>query len=175
MSAKNHLPERLRVAHLSATRDNAFEILPDAQRRAGLADDLGLIALPEMSFAGTVRPAGADDWALSGQLHARVVQPCVITLEPVETELSETVSLVFSPNIAEPEGEEVEMGDDSIEPLGQSIDIGALAFEALSLALPTNPRAPGADLPESLTPEAEGSEDTRKPFAGLGDLLKRKT
>ncbi|SDE14395.1 Uncharacterized metal-binding protein YceD, DUF177 family [Paracoccus isoporae] len=173
MSVFTPLSDRLRVAHLSPGRDNEFTVAPDAAARRAIAAELGLSDLPDMRFEGAVRASGADEWALSGRLSARVVQPCVITLEPVETEIAEPVSLIFSPHVAAPEEEEVEMGDDSVEPLGQTIDIGAIAIEALSLALPTHPRAPGAEMPEIAGDDAPGPEETRKPFAGLAEMMKK--
>lgn len=172
MPPRSPLSERLRVAHLSPTRPNPFDIAPDAAARARIAEDLDLTGLPELRFSGSVRASGADDWALTGRLAAQVVQPCAITLEPVETTLAEDVALIFSPHASAPEGEEVEMGDDSVEPLGQWIDIGEIALETLSLALPTHPLAPGAEMPDEAQPDGEADEGTRKPFAGLADLMK---
>ncbi|WBU62922.1 YceD family protein [Paracoccus aerodenitrificans] len=173
MSVFSPLSERLRVAHLSPNRDNPFDIAPDAAARREIAAELSLSELPHMRFSGRVQASGAEEWALDGKLSATVVQPCVITLDPVTTEISETVSLLFSPHVAAPEEDEVEMGDDSVEPLGQWIDIGAIAIEALSLALPTHPRAPGAELPEDASDPGPEEESSRKPFAGLADLMKR--
>lgn len=175
MSAAHPIPQRLRVAHLSASRPNEFDIVPDEAARKAVAADLDLLDLPELRFTGAIRASGADDWALTGKLVARVVQACSITLEPVPTEIKEDVALIFSPHVSTPTEEEVEMGDDSIEPLGQWIELGDIALEALSLALPSHPLAPGAVLPEVSGDAAPDGDDgqTRKPFAGLADLLKR--
>ena len=94
-------------------------------------------------------------------------------MAPVETTLTEDVSLIFSPHVATPDEEEIEMGDDTVEPLGQWIQLGDIALEALSLALPTHPRAPGAELPEDAQDDT-GAEEPRRPFAGLADLMKAK-
>ncbi|HRO12733.1 MAG TPA: DUF177 domain-containing protein, partial [Amaricoccus sp.] len=62
--------------------------------------------------------------------------------------------------------------DDEIEPLGDRIDLGLVATEALALALPAYPRKPGATLaeeagePEDALPEEGG----QKPFAALAAL-----
>ena len=119
-----------------------------------------------------IGPAPADAWEFEGRLTATVVQPCGITLEPVETGIDEAVRRVWSPHVGAPSDlpVEVEMGDDEVEPLGSEIDLGAMLVEALSLALPAFPRAPGAAL-EDTADEPEPQEETRKPFAGLADLL----
>ncbi|MDO5641356.1 MAG: DUF177 domain-containing protein [Paracoccus sp. (in: a-proteobacteria)] len=172
MSAGNPIPQRLRVAHLSASRPNEFDIMPDEAARARLAHALDLDALPALRFTGAIRASGADEWALSGRLEARVVQPCAITLEPVETAITEDVALLFSPHVTPPDEEDVEMGDETTEPLGQWIELGDITLEALSLALPTHPLAPGAAMP-GIAEAAEDEGDLRKPFAGLADLMKR--
>ncbi len=77
---------------------------------------------------------------------------------------------VFSPHATMPEAEETEMPDDEIEPLGQFIDPGEVAVEALALALPLYPRAAGAELVGDADAEPEPDE-TRRPFAGLDKLL----
>ncbi|MFV0408884.1 MAG: YceD family protein [Paracoccus sp. (in: a-proteobacteria)] len=175
MSARNPLPDRLRVAHLSPAQPNEFDLTPDEASRAQIARDLDLIALPMLRFSGDIRASGGDDWALNGRLVAQLVQPCAITLDPVTTDIDEEVALIFSPHVSTPDEEEVEMGDDSVEPLGQWINIGEIGLEALSLALPTHPLAPGAEMPETaIDPDDEGdSGETRKPFAGLADLMKK--
>ena len=73
-----------------------------------------------------------------------------------------------------PEGDEVEMPeDDTSEPLPEVIDIGAVAVEALALALPLYPRAPGAALEEAVFAEAGVAplkDEDLRPFAGLAGL-----
>ena len=170
---RNPLSERLRVAHLSPSRDNAFDLEPDADARNRIAGRLELLELPRMRFTGAIRASGADEWALNGTLSATVVQPCVVTLEPVQSEISEEVALIFSPHVTAPEEDEIEMGDDTIEPLGQSIDLGAIAIEALSLALPTHPRAAGAELPDTATDDDDSEDERPKPFAGLAEMMKK--
>lgn len=160
---------RLRVAHLNPRQPTEFALAPDAAARAALAEELGLSALPRLRFSGRVEPVANDAWRVTGRLAARVVQPCVATLAPVTTDLDEEVHRLFSPHVAAPEGDEMEMPDDELEPLGQFIDLGAIMAEELSLALPLYPRAQDA-APDAGAPEPD--DETRKPFAGLADLLK---
>ncbi|WP_134724603.1 YceD family protein [Paracoccus luteus] len=164
---------RLRVTQLNPRQANQFDLAPDADARARIAEALDLTDLPAARMTGRIEAAGADSWALTARLTARVVQPCVVTLAPVATALDEEVRRAWSPHATDPTGEEIEMPDDETEPLGQAIDLGAVLVEALSLALPLYPRAPDASLDDGAAPEPE-AEDTRKPFAGLGDLLARR-
>ncbi|WP_313352118.1 DUF177 domain-containing protein [Paracoccus sp. (in: a-proteobacteria)] len=160
---------RFRVAHLNPRQPTDFALAPDAPARAALAAELGLNALPRLGFSGHIRAVASDAWEVTGELTARVVQPCVVTLAPVQTDLREDVHRVFSPHVGTPEGEEIEMPDEEMEPLGQFIDVEAIMTETLVLALPLYPRAKGAALDAS---EPKPEEPTRKPFSGLADLLK---
>lgn len=169
MTASPFPQNRLRVAHLNPRAPTPFALQPDEATRAAIAQELELSDLPKLEFTGEIRAEGGDAWHLTGQLKARVVQPCVVTLKPVKTSLSETVERHYSPHVAVPEGEEIEMLDDSIEPLGQFIDLAAVMVEELSLALPEYPRADGAELGQDAI--EDDSPDTRRPFEGLNQLM----
>ena len=161
---------RLRVAHLNPRQPTAFALAPDGATRAALAGELGISAIPRLRFSGQIRAVDGDAWAVEGRLEARVTQPCVVTLAPVTTDLAEDVARIFSPHVATPEGDEIEMPDDETEPLGQFIDLAAIMAEEVSLALPLYPRAAGATLDPADEPAPD--EGSRKPFANLADLLK---
>lgn len=150
-----------------------FDLSPDAGERAAVAADLDILDLPLFRFAGTVKPAGKDV-VLEGVLTATVVQPCSVTLVPVTTHIAEPVTRRYVADWVEPEGDEVEIPEDvTVEPLPQAIDLAEVAVEALALALPLYPRAPGADLGEAVfAPPGVAplrAEDLR-PFAGLAAL-----
>lgn len=162
-------PERLRVAHLNPRSPTVFRLAPDAGRMAAVAAELGLDALADLSLEGDLRAEGGDGWALSGRMRARVTQPCVVTLAPVVTRLDEPVERRYSPHVRPPEGDEVEMPDETLEPLGPFIDLAAVMIEELALALPEYPRAPGVAFDAA---PADPVADTRRPFAGLDRLLR---
>lgn len=163
---------RLRVAQLNPHRPQGVDVRPDAAARAAFAEEFGLVDLPALRLTGTLSAQGSRDWLFEGRLEAEVVQPCVVTLAPVTSRIDESLRRRWSPDLTTPEGEEVEMGDDEVEPLGAVIDLGALLTEALALALPAWPRAEGAGL-EAPPPE-DAAESRRKPFADLSTLLARK-
>lgn len=169
MTAPANQPDRLRVAHLNPRAPTAFSLTPDADRCAAIAAELGLGGLSKLIFTGEIRAEAGEAWELTGRLRARVTQPCVITLKPVKTALDEEVERHYSPHLAAPQGDEVEMPDDRLEPLGQFIDLAAVMIEELALALPEYPRAEGAELD---TGPQEPVADTRRPFAGLDRLLR---
>ncbi|CAM3101868.1 DUF177 domain-containing protein [Paracoccus nototheniae] len=172
MTAPDKHPQRLRTAHLNPNAVTPFHLRPAEDVRTAMAAELGIDALSKLDFQGKLRGHGTDGWLLTGTLTARVTQPCVVTLKPVRTDISEPVRIQFTPCLSTPEGEEVEMQDETLEPLGAFIDLSAIMVEALSLALPEYPRAKGAALTTSApAPEASEDGDTRRPFAGLDKLL----
>lgn len=168
----------LRVAALAARKPTRFQLDPDAETRAAIAADLGLLDLPKLRFKGELVPSGSRDFLLNGWLAAEVIQPCSITLAPVPATIAEEVKRRFVANWVEPEGEEVEMPeDDSAEPLPEVIDLGIVATEALALALPLYPRAAGVELGEAsfAPPGAEPiAPETLNPFASLASLASLK-
>ena len=168
------LSEAFRVAGLSSRKPTRFDLKPDAQTRAAIAAYLGITAIRKLRFAGVISPKGRHDFMLEAVLEAEVEQPCSISLVPVITALHEDVRRVYLAAWENPMGDEMEMPeDDSNEPLGEIIDAGHVAVEALALALPPFPRAPGAVL-EVAEFTAPGSAPLRdedlKPFAGLAAL-----
>ena len=107
-------------------------------------------------------------FSISGRFEANVVQTCVISLEPIEVCLNEEVNLVFAC------GNE-ELGDlvvlEDAEPFdGETIDLGELVAEELSLALDPYPRRGDIEPADiDLSPgvlflsEDEAQKDIKKP------------
>jgi uncharacterized metal-binding protein YceD (DUF177 family) len=166
-------PEFARVVELRQLRDLDgfdFDIAPTEAEGAALARLLGARAVRKLRFAGRLAPLPRGGWQLDAELGATVVQSCVVTLEPVTTRIDQPVRRRFLP---EPDVRAAELviapdEDDEIEPLGERIDLGLVATEALALALPAYPRKPGA----ALGPAAAGAgeADEPRPFAALAAL-----
>jgi uncharacterized metal-binding protein YceD (DUF177 family) len=171
------LQHPLRTATLSARKPTRFDLRPNAPTRAAIAAALGLLDLPALRFRGEIRPSGRNDFLLEGELVAAVVQPCSVTLAPVPADIAEPVRRHFLADWQEPQGDEVEMPeDDSQEPLPEVIDLGAVALEALELALPLYPRASGVALGEAVFAPPGAAplrDDDVKPFASLAALRDR--
>lgn len=164
----------LRVADLSQNSPTAFELTPDSDALNALATDLDLLDLRKLRFAGEITAQGKRDWRLKAKLGATVSQPCVVTLDPVTTRIDIRVERTFLSEWGTPEDSEVEMSeDDTIEPLGPEIDVGAIMQEALALNLPLYPRKEGVALGESVHAQpgvAPLKDEDLKPFAGLAAL-----
>ena len=111
------------MADLPQNAPTPFELRPGTQALEGIKQELGLLGLRKLSFAGDIRAQGKRDWVLTGKLGATVIQPCVVTLEPVTTRIDIPVSRLFLADWADPDEPEFEIpeGDES-EPLGPEID-----------------------------------------------------
>ena len=160
----------------------AVEDIPDAgahveieapeAARTDLAEIAGLRDLPHLSAIFDLVRQGAGVH-VRGNVHARLGQTCVVTLEPLENELEEAIDLVFAPKADEASatGNADQPPDDEEAPeplIGGQLDLGAIATEFLLLGIDPYPRKAGA---EFLPPKA-GTEGTR-PFAALEALKKR--
>jgi uncharacterized metal-binding protein YceD (DUF177 family) len=164
----------LRVAELSQNAQTPFSLRPDADSLRKIAEELDLSALRKLSFEGRLKALGRSDWQLEARLGATVVQPCVVTLEPVQTRIDVDVTRLFVQDYEEPEETEVEMAeDDRTEPLGAWIDPAVVMIEALALEIPEYPRADGAELGQAVYTkpgEAPMTDEDARPFAGLANL-----
>ncbi len=164
----------LRVADLSQNTATRFEIQPETPLLSEIATQMGVLGLRKLRFIGEIRGHGKRNWALKGDLGFTVTQPCVVTLDPVNTRIDTKIERLFLANYDIPGEEEAEMPeDDNVEPLESHINPYTVMLEALALHLPQYPRKNGVELGESVH-TAPGiapmrDEDTR-PFAGLASL-----
>lgn len=162
------------VRGLSPKKPTRFDLKATPAERAQIAVSLGITAVLWFRLHGAFHPVGRRDVRLEATLEAEVEQPCGITLAPVRTKLTEQVTRLYLAEWQEPTGTEIEIAaDDDAEPLPDVIDVAVVGIEALLLALPPYPRAPGAELgavvhaepgTEALTDEAI------RPFASLAAL-----
>ena len=164
-------------------RGLALSYEASAAERDSLAGRLDLLALEALAATLRFEPATEAEGAIrvSGTIRAKLVQRCVVTLEPVPCVLHETVSALFAPPPAETAEREVEVateGEDA-EPLAEEgIEAAALVAEHLALALdpyPRHPDAPAGPLTYAAGTNgeengAESDDSAAKPFAALGQL-----
>lgn len=112
---------------------------------------------------------------VEGRVRARIGQTCVVTLDPIETELDEPIDQMFAPPDQIPEladlveddpNSEVETADPPEPIVGGQIDLGRLAADALFLGIDPYPRKPGAVFDQP----AEAGQPDDHPFAALKAL-----
>lgn len=174
MSRTPPTPTALRVADLPQNADTPFSLRPDAATLRQIAEELGLTSLKKLAFEGKLTALGKNDWQLDARLGATVVQPCVVTLEPVTTRIDADINRLFIKDYSEPDEPEAEMPeDDRSEPLTPWIDPAAVMVEALALEVPEYPRSGDAALGQVVYTkpgQAPMTDEDARPFAGLADL-----
>jgi hypothetical protein len=151
----------------------------DEAERKALAAANRLPAIGKLVATFSLRRGGRGAIILRGEMSAEITQTCVVTLEPFDTSLDETVELKFAPLADKPprrrgDDEEVETvmfgeegAPDSI--VDGKIDLGAVAAEFLTLNLDPYPRKPGA---EFVAPADDGDARAASPFSALAEPKK---
>ena len=161
----------------------ALEIAASESERAALAKRFGFLGLPAFSARVTVDRRPGNQIVVEGRLRGKIVQACILSLDPVGQELDETFRLVFKGDFVDER--DPESGDtvisaqaDAPEPLqGNLLDVGEIVAEQLSLAADPYPRKPGITLEDVMPRPAvrrggrpAPKEARRHPFAGLAAL-----
>jgi uncharacterized metal-binding protein YceD (DUF177 family) len=162
-------------------RGTGREVRTTPAERAAIAAALDLLALDLFAAEVSLRRLASGLIEVSGTLTASVVQACVVTLEPVAAEVSDTFQVTFGAEDTPPELSEIEIDYEALDPpepiVDGIIDLGRLVVEHLSLALDPYPRKPDAAIPQEYEPKPEEIAEkielkTHKPFAGLDKLIK---
>jgi hypothetical protein len=167
--------------------DHAIEGIPEAGRnveraasaeeRQNIAAALDLLACTSLTARYLIAPRGAGHFRLTGSLHARVQQACVVTLEPLSNDVTESFSVDYWPEseIPEPAGGVLDVQDEpDLEPIvAGRMEVGRVVFECLAGAIDLFPRKPGASLEAQAAPEA-GAGRGASPFAALAKLKSKR-
>jgi uncharacterized metal-binding protein YceD (DUF177 family) len=147
-----------------------FDVQADAATRAALAPVLGLRSLERFGFSFDVTRRGRDSLNVRGQVNAIVGLTCVVTLDPIESDVTEEVDVDFlPPGAADLETFANGTDRESPEPLvDNAADLGALATEFLILSVEPYPRKAGVAF---VNPECDTGDPG--PFAALAKLKQR--
>jgi len=151
------------------------DIEADKPVRAAMAEVGGLREILSASASLDVMPRGGGLFHVVGHVRARIGQTCVVTLDPIESDIDEPIDLMFAPPEQIPQlsdlVDDAAEGDEEIpdppEPIVNGmIDLGRLATDALLLAIDPYPRKPGA----VFEPLVEAADPEDHPFAALKAL-----
>ena len=152
-----------------------IDLVADEAARAEMARVAGLRDLPSLAASFDITREGAYAVRIAGEVSATVGQNCVVTLEPIESEIREAVDLLFASrakdSMADSEGKiTLDFNDpDSAEPMREGIiDLAAIATEFFLLGIDPYPRKEGATFDAPKTPE----DPSKHPFAALEALKK---
>lgn len=127
--------------------------------------------------------AGGAEYVVAGDFSADVVQPCAITLEPIETCVASKLAVRYMSPQAYEEFEErhdqdtpLDLEEEDIEVLPDGVlDLGELVAQYLAISLESYPRKQGVDLSAFgiLTEEDHGAQPKEgkvNPFSILKKL-----
>jgi uncharacterized metal-binding protein YceD (DUF177 family) len=151
------------------------EIEADVAVREAMADLAGVREISSARAAFDLTPNRRGRVHVAGTVRARVGQTCVVTLDPIDSEIDETVDLMFAPSEHIPQladlahealASEAEIPDGPEPMVDGVIDLGRLATDVLLLAIDPYPRKPGA----VFEPEVATADTEDHPFAALKAL-----
>jgi hypothetical protein len=150
------------------------DIEASAAERDALAALAGVREISSAQASLDITPIRDGRVHVVGRVWARIGQTCVLTLDPIENAIDESIDLIFAPasqirELAESidDTEDNEAIPDPPEPIvGGLIDLGRLATDALFLGIDPYPRKPGA----VFEPPAAPVDPEDHPFAALKTL-----
>lgn len=161
-----------------STRGMDMDVEANPAERAALARRFGLQSVDALSARLRLKAmAGGTLFRVWGTLSARVVQTCVVTLEPVPATVEEEFELTYGGEGADDEAGEIELSFDDADPpepiVAGAIDVGEAVAEHLALALDPFPRKADAAFDEPAEPPADEPAKPN-PFAVLERFRQKK-
>ena len=154
----------------SAGRDYAVSAKAAECKR--VAARLNILELSELSAQVHLESAIGNLIQVSGRLTAKVVQACVVSLEPVRATIDEGFAVTFT-RVTPKARAELDLDPDDEPPEvihGDILDIGEAVVEQLVLLIDPYPRAPGAVFKTHVVGEITPQKDNVSPFAVLAKL-----
>lgn len=162
----------------------------------GVARDTRLPGVASLSVRYRLVAHAGGRVEVTGRLEARITQDCVVSLEPFDSDVTQEIDLAFAPSAEEPfvdtKGDRrgrhddrdqgaafmpvsVAGNDDQPDPpdpiIDDTIDLGAVALEFLTLSLDPYPRKPGVQFEDVVV--GGPAEGKPSPFAALERLKDR--
>lgn len=160
--------------------ERGLEVVREANvdERTKLAAALDIQDCQVLTVSYRLRPAAGGRYRLTGSIEAVVTQACIISLEPVVSEIREPIEEEFWPPeaIVAPDqgeaGEQDALSHEAPEPIEDGeIRVGRVVYEQIAAALDPYPRRADAVFAWQEAPEAGGAEAGRdNPFAALARL-----
>lgn len=149
----------------------ALERRASPEQLADLAGEIGILAVESLQASYRLDPLPGGRFRLVGRIAARVSQACVVTLDPVITDIEEAVEVEFWPGAEIPvpdAAEQTILDAPEHEPIeAQRLAVGRVVAQTLAASLPAFPRSPDAELEQSQAGPADGG--SASPFAALAD------
>lgn len=168
----------VKVGHVS---HNPIEVHveADARERKALAELWKVLSVEDLRADLKIRRWKKDGVKVFGEIHGKVTQACVVTLDPVQSDIDEEIDQIFVPEGSSlariPANDEGEMIIDPDGPdlpetfIGDAVDIGAIVAEFAAMSLDPYPRKPGVEF-EAHIEKSGGTDAKPSPFAVLKNL-----
>ena len=153
--------------------DYEFDLVCSKDDLSELTDKLNVLETKKACINGTLKLQTANKIFLEGNVTAKLIQPCSLTLEPIITNISKTILRTFTikseKNIPFKKST-VELTEKSFDDdiILDDINLGEVLMETISLETPDYPKKSGALSP--LPPLS--SSPANNPFSILGKLKK---
>jgi uncharacterized metal-binding protein YceD (DUF177 family) len=145
------------------------------EEREALAKRLGLESLDHLQAELRLKRLSRGRIAVEGRIEARLTQLCVVSLEPVVSQIEGEFAVEFAEAGPGPETEAVVAidSDDPPEPIEDGlIDLGEAVVQQLAERIDPYPRASDVDV--TWQDEASVTSEPKRPFAALSALQKGK-
>jgi uncharacterized metal-binding protein YceD (DUF177 family) len=175
MSGKPESPWSVPVAVADVPETGRhLRVTADLQVRTAIAKVADVLSVPRLEAEFELTRHGRNGVRVVGSVSATVEQQCVLTLEPMESTVEDSIDRVFVPQPATSESEVTAEGDQANagEPpeilRDGVINLGAVATEFLLLGIDPYPRKPGA----IFEPPKQKENPEDRPFAALAALKK---
>src|SRR5579864_8168689 len=98
--AKSELERLLDLERMGAG-GAALDVVASESERLALAKRFGFLGLPAFSARVTVDRRPGGHIVVEGRLKGRIVQSCILTLDPVTQDLDDTFRIVFKQGLTE--------------------------------------------------------------------------
>ncbi len=157
----------------AANRGRPASFNASPEQWAQIIEIFDLLALKSFTVQSQVTKLINGSYEVHGSLNAVVVQPSVVSYEPVTTTISEPFLVMLVPSQKRLDDYEAAHPDIDCDVFKDGeYDIGNLALEYLSLSLPTQPKLVGESGDHREFDETE-KQSKPSPFAVLSDKLKK--
>lgn len=141
--------------------------------RAAVAQALDAVSCEELMAEYTIRALGQGRYRMTGRLSAALTQTCVVSLDPVHTQIREAIDVAFWPagTLPEPGNTEVEaLSLPEIEPIENGVmATGRVLFDMLAASIDPYPRKAGVEFRFEDEAQLPGGKETG-PFSALKKL-----
>lgn len=166
-------------------KETNFKIEANPQERQALAERFGLVSLQSLMAEVTVcRRKKGRLYAVKGKMTASLTQQCVITLEPLNSDIACDFEVLFSEEEVEQEPEKLDELVIDMQDLPELIvegiiDIGEVVAEQLSLEIDQFPRKDDAifendyNQPKEGVKQDDSGQKRDNPFDVLADFKKK--